>query len=171
MNINEEAFAKLLFRLEPGLIDSDARYKRLRLKMMKFFLWKRCEEAEDLADETISRVVSQITSGIQIESPYSYIYAIANNVYNEFIRGQIRKEKLLVNLVEQSSEPEETQGCREHCLKNLPVEKLKLIKRYYQEPKDRESQAQEMEMTLNALRLLVHRVKKELRACYEKCNK
>ncbi len=172
MDIRDKVFDNLLFRLEPNLPDSAARYKLFRSKMVKFFEWKHCEDADGLADETITRTLNHLSAGKEIlaENPYIYIYGIAKNVYREYVRKQIRKEGLVRKLKELPGlAEEEAQDCRAHCLEKLPPDKLELLKRYYLYPEDRETLAAELGMTLNALRLQVHRLKKELKECQEDC--
>jgi len=173
MDINQETFDKLLSHLEPDLPNSEARYKQLRLKMTKFFEWRHCNDSEELADETITRVVNQLAAGKEIlaENPYAYFYGVAKNVYREFVRRQINKEKILDNLPEQTAPSQDWQDCRDQCLQKLPADKLELLQHYYLNIKGREALAQQLNLTLNALRLKVHRLKKELRTCYEDCRK
>lgn len=173
MNINEDIFNKLLARLEPTLPTSEARYKQLRLKMIKYFDWKRCEDAEGLADETIVRTAKSLMAGKEIlaDNPYFYIYAVAKNIYKEYVRKQIKREKLLDDLLDPTPLAETSQDCSGECLQKLSPDKLNLLRQYYLNIKDREALAQELNISLNALRLQVHRLKKELRDCYEKCRK
>lgn len=169
----KEAFDKLLIRLEPKLPNSEARYQHLRFKMVRFFEWKHCKDAEELADETIARTVSQLVSGKQIlaDNPYSYIYGVAKNVFREYVRNQIKIETLRKDLPEQFDEPENFEDCRSRCLQELSTEKLKLLQRYYLNPQDREALARELNITINALRLQVHRLKGELRGCHHRCRR
>jgi DNA-directed RNA polymerase specialized sigma24 family protein len=171
MDIIDQKFDNLLLKLEPDFPDSASRYKRFRSKIVKFFEWKRCEDAEELADETITRALNNLFSGTEIlaDSPYAYIYAIAANVYREYIRKQIRKETLLRKAKERIVTAEQVQDCRTQCLQRLAESKSKLLQRYYLDPEDREAIAAELNLTLNALRLQIHRLKKELKDCYEEC--
>jgi DNA-directed RNA polymerase specialized sigma24 family protein len=173
MDINEEAFEIFLQRLEPKLSDSKARYKNLRLKMTRFFEWKRCQDAEDLADETINRTMSFLILGKEIhaENPYSYIYGVANNIYKEYVRKQIKREKLIRDLPDRLAPAEDLQDCRIQCLQKLPPEKLKLLNQYYLNVEERDALPSELGLTVNALRLQIHRLKKELKLCHEECRK
>lgn len=173
MDINEDIFNKLLARLEPNFSDSEARYKHLRLKMIKYFDWRHCEDAEGLADETIVRTVNSLMMGKEIlaDNPYIYLYAVAKNIYREYVRKQIKQENLLVDLLELPVHAESYQDCSVECLQQLPSDKLKLLQQYYLDAKSRDALAQDLNVSLNALRLQVHRLKKELRECYRQCRK
>lgn len=172
MDTNLDHFDLLLLRLEPALADPPARYKRLRLKLIKYFQWKRCNDAEMLADETISRIIMKISEGqiLQGDKLYSYVYAIAANLYKEYVREEQKKSTLLAN-IPQFRDPVEFDDCRHLCLRKLSSDKLKLIQEYYLNEKSPQQLAEELNVTLNALRLQIHRIKKELRACYKDCHR
>jgi DNA-directed RNA polymerase specialized sigma24 family protein len=172
MDKNHQAFEALLLRIEPGFPDPEKRYKQLRLKMVKFFAWKRCEDPDGLADETIGRVVKNLNTGeeIRADNPYSYIYAVAKHVFMEYLREKKKREIIINDLPDLlQSPPEDSQGCRTQCLQKLSGDKLSLLQRYYAGEETRENLAKYLNISLNALRLQVHRLKHELRTCEEDC--
>lgn len=173
MDINEEVFEKILARLEPDLGDSTARYKQFRLKVIKFFQWKYCGDAEMLADETIARTIKNIIRGeeIQADNPYVYVFVIAKHVYNEYVRKEIKTRALLTNFPPPDSEAAESDDCRIECLLKLPPHKLKLLQEYFLDEKSSQQLAEELNTTLNGLRLQIFRLKKELGSCYDECRK
>jgi RNA polymerase sigma factor (sigma-70 family) len=174
MKTNEALINQLLLQLEPRQASPEARYKELRFKMVKFFAWRRCEDPELLADETVSRAISNITEGQEIrsENPYSYIYAIAKNVYREHLREKARRDDLPDDLPAETPADWGAVGdCRRECFERLSPDKRHLLYEYYFTDKSREQLANERGMTVNALRLQIHRIKNELRACYEGCLK
>ncbi|MFL6212791.1 MAG: RNA polymerase sigma factor [Blastocatellia bacterium] len=173
MDINEEVFEKMLARLEPDLGDTTARYKQLRLKLIKFFQWKRCHDAEILADETIARTIKNLIKGdaIQADNPYVYVFGIARHVYNEFVRKEIKGRTLLANFPQPAGEPAESADCRIECLLKLPPNKLQLLQEYFLDEKSSQQLAEELNTTLNGLRLQIYRLKRELDSCYEDCRK
>jgi DNA-directed RNA polymerase specialized sigma24 family protein len=172
MDNNQQAFEALLLRLEPDYSDPDKRYKQLRLKMVKFFAWRRCEDTDGLADETISRAVKNLSAGeeIRADNPYSYIYAIAKHVFMEYVREKSKRETIANGLPShlQSHSPN-LQDCRTQCLQKLSSDKLSLLEQYYMGEESREKLAKMLNISLNALRLKVHRLKTDLRTCYEEC--
>jgi DNA-directed RNA polymerase specialized sigma24 family protein len=174
MDKNQEAFEALLLRLEPHFPDTEKRYKQLRTKMLKFFVWRRSEDPEGLADETISRALYNISTGEEIysDNPYSYIYGIARYVFMEYIRDKKKNEALTSTLTEQPTNTlQDWQDCRKECLQKLAPDKRKLLEQYYTEEESREDIALALDISLNALRLQIHRIKQELRACQEECVK
>lgn len=172
MDKKQPSFEALLLRLEPDYPDPEKRYKQLRLKMVKFFAWKRCDDPDGLADETISRAVKNLSAGeeLRTDKPYSYIYGIAKNVFMEYIRERKKREVIINDLPDHlQSNSEDAQDCRAQCLQNLSGDKLRLLQQYYSGEETREILAQSLNISLNALRLQVHRLKQDLRTCYEKC--
>lgn len=174
MDINQGVFDKLLLRLEPDYSNFEKRYRQLRLKLVKFFAWRRCEDPESLADETISRTVKNIIEGEEIRTskPYSYIYAIALNVFREYLREKSKREATFVSFpTDPSSILENLYDCRKQCFQKLPAEKVRILQCYYSSGESKEKMAQSQGVTLNALRLQIHRIKNDLKACYQDCVK
>jgi DNA-directed RNA polymerase specialized sigma24 family protein len=174
MNNSQDYFEVLLYKLEPDYSDAGGRYEMLRRKLQKFFAWRRCEDPASLADEVITRLVRKIAIGEEIRAanPYSFIYAIATNVFREYVREKRKSEELCQELRQASITVSELlRDCRMQCLSALPDSKRRLLEQYYSGDETREQLAHRTNTTLNALRLQVHRIKNELRACYETCLK
>jgi DNA-directed RNA polymerase specialized sigma24 family protein len=175
----ESKFGQAVFDRLFQLLERDAQsveegFRQCRYKLVKFFAWRRCDDPDNLADETISRLLKNVQSGQEISSdnPYSYVYAIATNVFREYIRAK-KKDLVLVAI-------DEIHGigitavkddCQSQCVEKLPDEKRELLARYYLDDEDREVIARESGLSLNALRLQVHRIKHGLKRCVEECRK
>ena len=137
---NRSVFDELLFRLEPGLATPEQRYKHVRHKLVKFFAWRYCEDPEDLADETMSRLLNNTAAGRKIESenPYPYVLGIAKNVFREYSREK-RKRDVLTNSWQPLPAPDEDEGeCLYYCLRSKSIEDLKLLDQYYATDDNRE---------------------------------
>jgi DNA-directed RNA polymerase specialized sigma24 family protein len=163
---------RFLARLEPGCETSKQRYERVRHRLIKFFQWRACEDPANLADETVQRFFEKIRAGQEVTSdtPYGYVYAVASNVFREYLR-EIRKHKVIADmwLRRIPTPPDSTIDCGKRCLEDLDPDKRSLLERYYLDSGDSEKLASELGLSLNALRLKVHRTKSQLRACYEDC--
>lgn len=171
---NEEVFNKLLRRLEPEYNSTSARYIRFRHKLIKFFAWRRCEDPESLADETIGRLIKNLNAGQEIhnENAYSYIYAIAVNLFKEYLREKKKDHQMVENWQPPVSPiSDAVRDCRRACLQSLSMDKVLLLEKYYLDEESREDLATIQGVSLNALRLQVHRIKNELRSCYQNCLK
>jgi DNA-directed RNA polymerase specialized sigma24 family protein len=161
----------LLERLDPDLPDRDARYKQLRLKIFKFFEWRRCkEESWALADETIARLVEKVNSGVYVRS-YSYVYTIAQFVLKERWRALQKEEKILNNWRPPDRIEDPEMDCKKQCLERLSHDKRELLVRYYSGKETSEQIAEEMGTSVENLRLRIHREKKKLRKCCDDCIK
>ena len=167
--------AEQLFRtLEPEADSVAEGFERCRRKLVKFFIWRRCTEPEDLADETISRLLKTTNAGTQIsaDKPYSFAYAIAMNVFREYsrrikVRGEVASIDEILEIPAHSSEP--VDECQKLCLDRLSEDKRKLLFHYYVDNISCEDIAKERQETINALRLKIFRIRNALRRCCEEC--
>jgi DNA-directed RNA polymerase specialized sigma24 family protein len=172
MNKNQGKFESFLVYLEPGHPTSERQYRQLRSKLMRFFSWRWCEEPDSLADETITRIVKNISAGEEIRAAnlYSYVYGVAMNVFREYLRDKKKRQEMVSNYSELlSADFQDGRDCRMQCLQSLPPYKINLLKKYYLSKDDRDELADSMNLSLNALRLQIHRIKNDLRNCYHDC--
>ncbi|HKV41623.1 MAG TPA: hypothetical protein VJX67_20635 [Blastocatellia bacterium] len=171
---SQEVFDSGLARLEPELPGIEARYKRVRHKLVKFFAWKRCDDPEGLADETVTRYLQHIQSGKEIhaDNAYSFVYGIAANVFREYLRRKARSQSLMNTIPPPPPVvPDSLADCRKECLAALSSDKSDLLQVYYLDPDGRDRLAVSRGISLNALRLQVHRIRNALKVCHEECLK
>lgn len=165
-------FDLLLQALEPTALSSHDSFRRCRSRLVRFFAWKRCEDPENLADETISRLVKNIHAGREISAdhPYSYVHAIANNVFYEYLRSK-KKSGIETDIDELPDlpAPAGTEDCWTLCLAQLSPDKREFLEEYYLDSIDRDQFARDRGLTINALRLTVFRYKAALKRCVENC--
>ena len=171
MTEEQDSFARLMMRLEPASADPHGAYIKCRQRMIKYFQWKGCEDAENLADETLVRLVRKDREGVQIEAenPYSYVYGIAAHVVQEYLRHKKRDEDIRQNWKPSSRTNAPYFGCKRQCFERLPLDKRELLLRYYGSSDSAEEIAEKMGISLNSLRLRVCRIKLELQECYKQC--
>jgi DNA-directed RNA polymerase specialized sigma24 family protein len=164
-----------LFRLlEPDAGSVEQGFRQCRLKLVEFFAWRHCEDPDNLADETISRLLRNVHNGQEIlaDNPYSYVYGIASNVFREYLRDKGKAAALIdIEDVREVAAPATEDDCKKLCLDQLPQKKRELLATYYLCYEDREGIAAGLGLTLNALRLQVHRIKHGLKRCMEDCRK
>lgn len=172
--LSQEAFNTLLDWLAANRDEAGIKYEAIRRRLITMFAGRRCYEAEDLADETINRVANKVPD-VRVNysgDPALYFYAVANNVYLEFLR----KKPLQAppqNLTG-TNEVEEAARCLDECLQKLTPENRELVVEYYQEEgkakiDHRKSLADRLEIAPNALRIRACRVRKSLEKCLERC--
>ena len=174
MSRSQKVFEDFLRRLDPQSPSTDLTYKKIRQKLIRYFSWRRCHNPEDQADETIQRVHDKLLDEATdyIEKPYSYLYAVAKNVYNEYVRSAIREEGIAKGLQELWPVILDEHGdCRKRCLQNLTPKKMELIMEYYSSKEDRGELVRSLGMNISSLRVQIHRIKNELKDCYKECLK
>src|ERR1044072_6747769 len=87
-NLTQDAFDKFLTWLNPNREQAATKYEEVRRKLIKIFACRGCAEAEDLADETINRVIRKMQELIDsyVGDPALYFYGVARNVHLEYVR-------------------------------------------------------------------------------------
>lgn len=154
-------------------------YERLRGRLVRIFARRGCRCPEDLADETIARVIHRMVDRQwhYRGDPVRYFFGVARNVYLEHLR-----EPDSAPLDKDPRQPERfgvaTESsrldCLERCLSRLdPLDRVLVIE-YYQREKaakidHRKQLASRLGIGLNALRIRVHRIRRQLGRCVTGC--
>ena len=166
------AFDRLLKALEPEAASVNDGFLRCRTKLVKFFFWRRCDDPDNLADETTTRLLNKVQAGHEIlgDNPYGYVFGIARNVFLEYLKAK-RKSGIETDIDDLREVPalEARENCSSLCLAQLPAEKREFLEEYYLDDIDREQFARNRGLTLNALRLQVFRCRELLKHCMENC--
>jgi len=165
----DDAFDAFLIRLEPDISPSSQRYARLRHKLIRFFEWRSCPDGEGLADETVQRLLKRLGAGEEIAKPWGYVYGVATNVHREYSRRVGRFVELKNDFESVANESDDFVECAKLCLEQLPNDKRRLVEQYYLDEGSRVELARHTGLSLARLRLKIHRMKNELKACYRKC--
>ena len=139
---------------------------------------KGFSDAEDLADETINRVMKKLPEirDTYVGEPVKYFHGVARFIIREVIR---RKEVTMDEVPVISVEPEDHSDeydCLLKCLRFQPPEKRELILDYYiYDGRDKIAQhrnmASELGITEGALRGRAHHVRGNLEKCIQQCIK
>jgi DNA-directed RNA polymerase specialized sigma24 family protein len=173
--VTQEKFAGFLAWLSPDSESAGEAYERLRFRLCTFFSQRHSRFPDELADETINRVILKISEE-KIDNKLAYCYGVAKNVYRE----SLRKERTHVDIdevtvaakapVEQSFSRE----CLEKCLAELSTENRHLILDYFSEVKLAKIElhrriSEGLEMTQTALRMRIMRIKQKLKICVQEC--
>ena len=134
--LSAEALARFLVGLDPDSDRAGEKYESLRLALMKFFDWRGAHFPEELADETINRVIRKLDEGETIRDLPTYCHGVARLVLLEKLKGPENKRadfETLPPAALVAPEPfeqegvDEKQDCFERCLKELPAESQQLI--------------------------------------------
>src|ERR1044072_5403667 len=89
--INEESFESLLAWLDPDRETAGQKYEVIRAGLIRIFVSKGFSDAEDLADETMNRVMKRLAEirDTYVGEPARYFHGVARFVMREMSR---RKE-------------------------------------------------------------------------------
>src|SRR5690348_12783950 len=87
-DITQGAFDTFLTWLDPNRDQAGIKYEDIRRKLIKLFACRGCFNCEDLADETINRVIRKMD---EIAASYTgdralYFYGVARNVHFEHVK-------------------------------------------------------------------------------------
>ena len=133
MTITQEQFDYLLTWLGKDRDSAARRYQMIHAGLVKIFVSKGFNDAEDLADETINRVMVRLPHirGSYIGEPAYYFHGVARNIIRESgrrkeISGSL-KEIGIHPVIEINTDTKEDHDCLGHCLDRLPTTKKDLI--------------------------------------------
>jgi RNA polymerase sigma factor (sigma-70 family) len=185
----EPAFRRFLAWLDDGTDSSGERYLDMRKRLVRYFDNKQCITADDLADETLNRVVRRLDEEgtITDASPTHYCYIVAKFVFLEHlreIRPQVDTEDSDLDSLAYSSgggastqevmTAQERLDCLDRCLGKLPSADRTLILEYYQGEQGEKIQrrrelAEQLALSTNALSIRACRIRDRLEECVVKC--
>lgn len=167
------SFDDLLEWLGP---DPGPQYEVIRAGLIRIFASQGFNDAEDLADLTIDRVVKKLP---EIRETFEgakarYFYGVARNIIHEARR---RKEVATDSIPEDLSPApvrSDAYECLLKCLNLLLHDKRELILDYYlYEGKDKiehhQRMAGELGITAGALRTRAHHIRRDLEKCVRQC--
>jgi DNA-directed RNA polymerase specialized sigma24 family protein len=178
--LTQAAFDGFLATLDSDRDKAGEKYEYIRLKLLKYFQWSGSDEPDIDADETINRVTRRIYEGEDVYNITGYIYGVAKLVHAESLkRRNLRRTLDEGSLIELSSKDIEVeranyQECLERCLGRLSDEDREIITEYYRYKKTekidcRKRLAARLGISLNTLRVKMHRQRMNLETCVEKC--
>jgi DNA-directed RNA polymerase specialized sigma24 family protein len=173
--LTPEEFDKLLIRLDADREQAGVQYNHLHGKLVNYFRFKGLSSPEDAADETLDRVGAKLWGGEEIRDVEGYSFGVARIIALEHQRKQARKLAALDVLKYIHSltlHPDERVfNLMRRCLSHLPAKDRDLIAKYFVEASGddlmrlRLELAEKLEVTLNTLRLRIHRLRLKLESC------
>jgi RNA polymerase sigma factor (sigma-70 family) len=180
-HLTQESFDRLLVWLDKDRDQAAQKYEHIRRTLIQIFTWRNVAIAEDLADETIDRVASRVDeiAPQYTGDPALYFYGVAKLIMLEEGRSQKLQTPLEAQLphlaaVEFSEGIDVKDECFSKCLDELPLNARELVLTYYKKEKQRKIDhrkvlAERSGMSLNTLRVRVHRIRADLENCIKKC--
>ena len=177
--LTQAAFDGFLAALDRDREKAGEKYEYIRLKLLKYFQWSGSDVPDIDADETINRVTRRISEGQDVYNLIGYIYGVAKLVHAESLKWRNRRVALdegsFIELPSNDKiEVANYHECLERCLGRLSDEERKVITEYYRYKKSekivgRKRLAARLGISLNTLRVKMHRQRMNLEACVEKC--
>lgn len=180
----EDNFDSLLAWLDPDRDQAGEKYEDIRESLIKIFSWRGAFDAEDLADEAITRVINKLSEIAQNYQgdPALYFYGVAKNLVWELNRREQSRVPLPesdhIEQPEQDEEPDHFDAefdCLKKCLRLLPKAERKLFLQYHQQEQPnipyRKELARRRGETPNSLRVRVYRIRATLQSCIRDCLK
>jgi DNA-directed RNA polymerase specialized sigma24 family protein len=136
--LTREALSQFLSHLDGDPDKAGEKYEAIRLRLVKFFDWRGAHFPDQLADETINRVIRKLESGETLQEIEPYCLGVARLVFLESLRAP---DSLNVGLdeahgvasVKAADPPGERHECFSRCLGELPLESRQLILSYYKD--------------------------------------
>lgn len=176
-------FDTLLDWLDSDRERAGEKYEDIRQSLIKIFVWRGCNRAEDLADETINRVMLKASEPTweYHGNPALYFYGVAKKVLLEHQRKEFTPVSPLIIVNVAAPEPKDLYNqedakldCLDLCLQELRQEDRDLILLYYQKEKQakidfRKELAEQVGIETNTLRVRVYRIRNILHDCISKC--
>lgn len=176
MLVTQEQFDLLLAWLGNDRDSAGRKYETIRSGLVRIFVSKGFSDAEDLADETINRVIMRLPD---IKAKYSgeparYFHGVARNVIRESNRRKEIAVGVIEGRVEPPPEPRDTHDCLGHCLDRLPANKRDLILDYYlydghDKVQHHKQMAGQLHITEGAFRSRAYQIRLYLQNCMLRC--
>ena len=179
-----ENFNDLLKWFSANRETAGEKYEEIRNGLIRYFYFKGCDDAENLADEAINRVASKlpVLDLSNNTKPINLFYGFASKIYLEQLK-QLKTQTIefnpdvhapVVNEIQTLVTGNKKQECLEECLAKLSDEDRDLIVGYYSFEKAekiefRRKLAERLKLESNAIHVKIHRLRKSLRKCIEKC--
>lgn len=182
----KDDFDRFLAWLNPNRDEAEKQYPEVCRRLTRRFRVWGCPEAdaEDLAQVTIHRVVGKMSeiADIYVGDTGPYLRTVARYVFLEYIRppvvfhplDDIDETKVPRPAPDPPGEKELWDRCLYHCLNELQPDERRAALLYYADEgrakiERRREMAEQLGMTVNALRIYLHRIRETLRLCIEDC--
>jgi DNA-directed RNA polymerase specialized sigma24 family protein len=175
-----ENFELLLAWLGANRDKGAEKYEQIRRNLIDYFRRRDVFDPISLTDEVISRVTGKVHEVATdfVGEPSAYFFGVARRVLAEWRRCP--KEKDLPEYITAESDEEAAQRKEltlqslERCWKRLSREEQQILFRYCVETppeklsESREQLARELGVSLNALRVMSHRLRRKVKSCIER---
>jgi DNA-directed RNA polymerase specialized sigma24 family protein len=176
--LTQENFETLLAWLDVDREAAGKRYEEIRRKLIKIFTSRGCGVPEELADESIDRVIGKVTDLVSsyVGNPMLYFYGVAHKVHLEYLRSKpsVPFPSALAIEAPEEVEAEQEYECLENCIEQLTIKNRQLVLQYYRDEKQakinsRKALAEKLGIAVSALRIRAFRIRATLEKCVRTC--
>jgi DNA-directed RNA polymerase specialized sigma24 family protein len=175
--ITKDSFDALLEWLDPNREEAALRFEVIRGGLVRMFVSKGLMDAEFYADETVDRVIKRLPEirKTYTDQPVKYFHGVARNILREAARRrEIPTDVLPECLPREGVVDSDRAACLRKCLRNLTKEKHELIHDYHvydghEKIDSHRDMAEELAISIGALRTRAHHVRATLEDCVRKC--
>ncbi|MET0621845.1 MAG: sigma-70 family RNA polymerase sigma factor [Pyrinomonadaceae bacterium] len=176
----ENDFERLLAWLGENPGQAAEKYEQVRQSLLNYFRRHGAADPPSLADEVFVRVTRKVgeVAPTYVGDPTHYFLAVARNVLAEWRRqpaqAELPQDIPVYQVPEEHEMKELLLQSLEQCWAQLTPDEQTVLLRYYLETpsqsvsENREQLARELGLTVNALRVMTHRVRGKLRRCIER---
>ena len=176
--MSQNNFDRLLEWLGPDREKAAEKYEGIRLRLIRSYMCGGCgDDAENLADKTIDRVIRKLEKG-EVPEPYigekaHYFLGCAAYIRQEHFRERSRElPQKMMTMDDEDAEAKDS--CLEECLTAIDADDSWLAVEYYRFEKaakkeHRRTLAKEFSLSLAGLRTRVFRIRELLKPCLEEC--
>jgi hypothetical protein len=176
--LTPEAFGKFLRTLSEHDESAVKEYQSIRRRLVRYFIQKGCPDPDELFDQTIDIMIGKIEAGEEVSSPVAYSYGVAKNVWRENARRSkwvpIAGDYASPEQRDWGASEEELQ-CLERCVNLLPPTDRDVITLYHRSQGHEKIETRKAMADgfggMNALRVRMCRIRKDLRMCVVDCLK
>ena len=172
--LTEQQFNNLLDWLGADRDIAAGKYALIQLRLVRFFAARGCADAENLADKCINIVTAKLEElGAYVGDRALYFLGVAQYVLLEDDREKRRVPPPQPPSPDPEPDPD-LDNCLEVCLARLPSDDRLLVLNYEEGEKqgriqNRRQIARDLGISINALRIKIHRLHQHLRQCIEQC--
>lgn len=170
-------FDRLLKWFDDDRAVAAEKYRKIHRRMVQIFRARGAFPAEDLADQTLDRIIKKLPEIINDYEgdPALYIFSMARNVYFEFVRKP-KPMPLPELFVMPKMEANENvyQTCLKNCLEKISPEEKQLFIDYFLYDNEKklarhEEMARRLGINRNYLRTRIYRIRMALEKCVKEC--
>ncbi|HEX8145592.1 MAG TPA: hypothetical protein VF591_00195 [Pyrinomonadaceae bacterium] len=159
-------------------------FKHLHRKLTYYFESRRCDDPSELAHKTLERLMQKYGEHVEIKDLTRFSYGIAKKVRYEYLREKEAEKRYITEQEYRSraDAPEEDaearkerkRKCMEECSARLSESDRTMLTDYFNgrgrsRQQRRERMAEQLKISLQALRLRVFYLRRGLKKCLEKC--